>query len=232
MTDGRRFRILTVVDHSTREWLARVADTAISGRRVARELTHLVQGHGRLETILGSSPRTSDNGAEPTSNAILEWADDMRIGWRSSRPESRSRTASTKSFNDRVYAELLNETSFRSLGHARAMLGDWRRDYNGQRPHSKLGWLTPRGYADALSGHAGALRYARAPRPRLLPPTTNKAQITPDTRYNRMRNGSHKAGYIRLTAGSQASSLPLAGVQERSNKVEGLTSYVPPMIRS
>ena len=49
---------------------------------------------------------------------------------------------------------MLNETLFRSLGHARAVLEDWRRDYNEQRPHSKLSWLTPRAFAAALRGHA------------------------------------------------------------------------------
>ena len=53
-------------------------------------------------------------------------------------------------FNGRLRDELLNETLFRSLGHARAVLEAWRRDYNEQRPHSRLGWLTPRAFADAL----------------------------------------------------------------------------------
>ena len=76
MTDGRRFRILTVVDNCTRECLALVADTSISGLRVARELGAIVRRRGRPQTIV------SDNGTELTSNAILTWADDMQIGWR------------------------------------------------------------------------------------------------------------------------------------------------------
>ena len=75
MTDGRRFRILTVVDNCTRECLALVADTSISGLRVARELGAIVRRRGRPQTIV------SDNGTELTSNAILTWADDMQIGW-------------------------------------------------------------------------------------------------------------------------------------------------------
>ena len=64
--------------------------------------------------------------------------------------------------------ELLNETLFKSLPHARAVLEAWRRDYNEQRPHSKLGWLTPGAYASALRGENGrdaALRWGSAPRP-------------------------------------------------------------------
>src|SRR5205814_7915459 len=70
--------------------------------------------------------------------------------------------------NGRLRDELLNETLFRSLPHARAVLQAWRRDYNEARPHSKLGWMTPRGYASALLGKAGrdaALRWGSAPRP-------------------------------------------------------------------
>ncbi len=74
ITDGRRFRILTVVDNCTRECLALVADTSISGLRVARELDRLVQSRGRPQTIV------SDNGAELTSNAILSWADEAGVG--------------------------------------------------------------------------------------------------------------------------------------------------------
>ena len=173
MTDGRRFRILTVVDNCTRECLALVADTSISGLRVARELGAIVRRRGRPQTIV------SDNGTVLASNAILTWADDMQIGWRYTAPGKPQQNGYNKSFNGRLRDELLNETLFRSLGHARVVLEDWRRDYNEQRPHSKLGWLTPQAFADALRGHAaGVLRSLEAPRPRLLPHPQTTAQIT------------------------------------------------------
>src|SRR5271156_1684791 len=75
MTDGRRFRILTVIDNCTRECLALVAATSLSGRRVARELDAIIRQRGRPDTIV------SDNGTEYTSNAILGWADDTDVGW-------------------------------------------------------------------------------------------------------------------------------------------------------
>ena len=75
MTDGRRFRILTVIDNCTRECLGLVADTSLSGRRVARELDAIILRRGRPETII------SDNGTEYTSNAILAWADGTGVGW-------------------------------------------------------------------------------------------------------------------------------------------------------
>ena len=76
LTDGRRFRILAVVDDCTRECLALVADISLSGLRVARELDAIIHQRGRRpDTIV------SDNGTQYTSNAILQWADQSDIGW-------------------------------------------------------------------------------------------------------------------------------------------------------
>jgi putative transposase len=144
MIDGRRFRILAVVDDCTRECLALVADTSISGRRVARELDKLVVGRARPGAIV------SDNGTELTSNAMLRWADERRVAWHYIAPGKPTQNAFIESFNGRLRDELLNETLFRSLPHARAMLEAWRHDYNAARPHSRLGWLTPLDYAACL----------------------------------------------------------------------------------
>jgi transposase InsO family protein len=75
LTDGRRFRILTVVDDCTRECLALVADTSLSGTRVARELDRLMMERGKPKMVV------SDNGSELTGNAILTWADQSRVAW-------------------------------------------------------------------------------------------------------------------------------------------------------
>lgn len=149
LTDGRRFRILTVVDNCTRECLALAADTSIGGRRVARELDDIIAWRGRPDMIV------SDNGTELTSNAILEWADDAGVAWHYIAPGKPQQNGHNESFNGRLRDELLNETLFRSLPHARAVLEAWRRDYNETRPHSKLGWMTPRDYASALRGENG-----------------------------------------------------------------------------
>ncbi len=149
MTDGRRFRILTVIDNCTRECLALVADTSLSGGRVARELDLIISQRGRPDTIV------SDNGTEYTSNAILSWADETGVGWHYIAPGKPQQNGMNESFNGRLRDELLNETLFRSLPHARAVLEVWRRDYNELRPHSKLGWMTPKDYASTLSGETG-----------------------------------------------------------------------------
>lgn len=73
--DGRCFRVLTVVDDCTRECLALMADTSLSGSRVARELDRLVIERGKPKMVI------SDNGSELTSNAILTWADQSRVAW-------------------------------------------------------------------------------------------------------------------------------------------------------
>jgi transposase InsO family protein len=72
---GRRFRVLNIVDDVTRECLAAIPDTSISGRRVARELTELIGRRGRPDMIV------SDHGTEFTSNAILAWSKDHRVEW-------------------------------------------------------------------------------------------------------------------------------------------------------
>ena len=188
LTDGRRFRILAVVDDCTRECLALVADTSISGRRVARELDDIIRRRGRRpDTIV------SDNGTELTSNAILGWADATGVGWHYIAPGKPQQNGFIESFNGRLRDELLNETLFRSLPHARAVLEAWRRDYNEERPHSKLGWMTPRDYASALSGEAGrdaALRWGSAPRPLATHQTEGSNQ--PRTLVIAwMKNGGH-----------------------------------------
>jgi putative transposase len=149
MTDGRRFRILEVFDDCTRECLALVADTSISGRRVARELDAIIAWRGKPATIV------SDNGTELTSNAILEWADERQVGWHYIATGKPQQNGFSESFNGRLRDELLNETLFRSLPDARAKLQDWRRDYNEVRPHSSLGYLAPSVYACALCGETG-----------------------------------------------------------------------------
>jgi putative transposase len=141
MTDGRRFRILAVVDECTRECLALVPDSSISGVRVARELDRIIAWRGRPEAIL------SDNGTELTSNAILAWTAERGIDWRYIQPGKPAQNAFVESFNGRLRDELLNETLFCSLSHARLELDAWRIDYNQHRPHGKLGWQTPAGYA-------------------------------------------------------------------------------------
>jgi putative transposase len=164
--DGRRLRILVVVDDCTRECLALIADTSISGVRVARELDHLLRERGKPTAIV------SDNGTELTSNAILRWADDHKVSWHYIAPGKPMQNAFAESFIGRLRDELLNETLFRSLPHTRAVLENWRADYNTNRPHSRLGWMSPAIYAAAR--RSAALRSTDGSAPRTAAITTQQ----------------------------------------------------------
>ena len=141
LADARRFRILTVVDDHTRECLGLVADTSLSGKRVARELDTIIALRGRPASIV------SDNGTELTSMAILRWCQESRVEWHYIAPGKPTQNAFIESFNGRLRDELLNETLFTSLAHAREALADWKDDYNTVRPHGALGNLAPAIYA-------------------------------------------------------------------------------------
>ena len=139
-TNGRRFRILAVVDDFTRESLALIPDTSLSGVRVARELEALVVRHGRPASCV------SDNGTELTSKAVLKWTQTTGIAWHYIAPGKPQQNAFIESFIGRLRDECLNETLFSSLSEARHVLSTWQADYNGVRPHSALANRTPRAF--------------------------------------------------------------------------------------
>ena len=151
---GRRLRILNIVDDVTRECLAAIPDTSISGRRVARELTDLVRRRGKPGMIV------SDHGTEFTSNAMLAWSQEHQITWHFIAPGKPMQNGFCESFNGRMRDELLNESLFFGLDHARTRIASWVADYNEQRPHSALGYLTPARYAANLTARCDRLRNA------------------------------------------------------------------------
>jgi putative transposase len=181
LTDGRRFRILTVVDDCTRECLALVADSSLSGTRVARELDRLMIERGKPRMVV------SDNGSELTSKAILTWADRSRVEWHYIAPGKPMQNGFIESFNGRLRDELLNETLFTSLAQARVALRCWRADYNDHRPHSKLGWRTPSEFAFTFHSRRGlALRCAKGSAPA---PVADTAQQGKSNGKGELRTG-------------------------------------------
>jgi putative transposase len=144
LSDGRRFRILGIMDQCSRECLALVADTSIGGVRVARELDTLVRQLGKPHCIV------SDNGTELTSRAVLQWAQDNRIEWHYITPGKPTENGYTESMNGKIRDECLNEEIFGSLAYARHIIEAWRQDYNNIRPHSSLGYQTPTQYRVSL----------------------------------------------------------------------------------
>ena len=150
--NGRRFRVLNVVDDVTKECIGAIPDTSISGRRVARELTAMIERRGTPGMIV------SDNGTEFTCNAMLAWCKDNKIDWHFIAPGKPMQNGFVESFNGRMRDELLNETLFFDLDQARRKLNSWVIDYNLKRPHSSLGYLTPAAFAANLTATGDQLR--------------------------------------------------------------------------
>lgn len=136
-TDGRRFRVLAVVDDFTRECVGLIADTSLSGARVVRELDTMIARRGKPHTIV------SDNGTELTSMAVLKWCQESGVEWHYIAPGKPTQNAFVESFNGRFRDECLNDTLFASLVDARIEISKWRNDYNNERPHSALGNIPP-----------------------------------------------------------------------------------------
>ncbi len=139
---GRRFHILNVIDDFSREYLAALVDTSLSGERVARELDRIAQIRGYPYMVV------SDIGTEPTSNAILTWQEDRKVDWHYIAPRKPMQNGFVESFNGRMRDECLNEHLFDSLRDARNLVDAWRTDFNHNRPHSSLAGLTPHEYAN------------------------------------------------------------------------------------
>ena len=139
--DGRRIRVLTVVDHFTRECPALVVDGSITGQRVVSMLAELA--------LRGRVPQTIsvDNGSEFISKALDRWAYLNGVELDFSRPGKPTDNAMIEAFNARLRAECLNESWFLSLGDAREKVERWRRYYNAERPHGALGDRSPQEFA-------------------------------------------------------------------------------------
>jgi putative transposase len=171
--NGRRFRILNIVDDVTKECLGAIPDTSISGRRVARELTAIIAWRGKPGSIV------SDNGTEFTCNAMLAWCKDNSIDWHFIAPGKPIQNAFVESFNGRMRDELLNETLFFSIAEARSKIAAWVADYNGERPHSSLKYQTPAAYAATFTATGDRLRNPdQLRRPPVAPPAPIGVQPT------------------------------------------------------
>jgi len=142
--NGRRFRVFNVVDEFTREALATVVATSISGARVARELDLLATHRGKPATIV------SDNGPEFISKAMDAWAYAAGVKLHFIRPGKPVENAYVESCNGRFRDECLNMHWFTSVHDAARIIEAWKDDYNHQRPHSSLDGLTPAEFADKV----------------------------------------------------------------------------------
>ena len=137
LAEGRSFRVLNVVDDCTRLAVAMEVAHSISGEHVGRVLDRAAARYGWPETIV------VDNGPEFTSKALDQWAWARGIQLHFIQPGRPVQNAFVESFNGRVRDECLNGNWFTSLGHARAVISAWHKDYNHVRPHQSLGGRTP-----------------------------------------------------------------------------------------
>ena len=137
LSNGRKFRMLTIVDDYTRECIAIEVDFSLTGERVIRVLSRLAERRSLPKTL------KFDNGSEFTSNAMLGWAAQVDIDLHFIEPGRPMQNGSVESFNGRLRDELLNEHAFPTIFHARSAVDAWRFDYNHARPHTSLGGLTP-----------------------------------------------------------------------------------------
>lgn len=148
LATGRGFRILTVIDSHTRECLAIVTDSCLSSQRVTRELDLIIGQRGKPDAI------RTDNGPEFTSRHYQAWCEERQIKPVYIAPGKPMQNGYVESFNGRLRDECLNATVFATLADAKAKIEAWRLDYNGERPHSSLGYRTPAEFAAVLRGEA------------------------------------------------------------------------------
>ena len=144
LATGRGIRVLTVVDAFTRENLSLEVDTSLSSRRVTRALEAIVDRRGKPEAI------RCDNGPELTSRHFLSWCEERKIQLIHIQPGRPMQNGHVESFNGRLRDECLNANWFRNLMDARAKITAWGDEYNGERPHSSLGYRTPNEFAAVL----------------------------------------------------------------------------------
>lgn len=142
LTNGRLFRILTVMDQFTRECVALQADVSMNGKKVASALNHARRERRALPESI-----TVDNGSEFSSKCLDAWAVENNVMLAFIRPGRPVENGFIESFNGRLRDEFLNVELLFSLPDAQNKLGGWRKDFNEARPHSALADRTPSEFA-------------------------------------------------------------------------------------
>lgn len=142
LEDGRRLRTLNVIDAYTRECHGIEADTSLPAQRVVRLLDKLVWQHG-LPTAL-----RVDNGPEFISTTLEKWATAHGVKLDFIQPGKPTQNGHVESFNGKFRDECLSQHRFPTLARARAEIELFRVDYNCNRPHSSLGYETPRAFGE------------------------------------------------------------------------------------
>lgn len=142
LIDGRKFRLLNILEDFNRESLAIEVDTSLPSLRVIRVLERLIHQRGKPANL------RTDNGPEFISHLLQQWCDDHGITLQYIQPGRPMQNAYIERKNGSIRRELLNAYLFYSLAEVRTMTEEWRVDYNTERPHKSLGYLSPLRYAE------------------------------------------------------------------------------------
>ncbi len=142
LADGRRFRLFNVIDDFNRESLAIEVDTSMPSLRVIRVLDRIIAQRGKPANL------RCDNGPEFISRILQQWCEGNAIALQYIQPGKPTQNAYIERKNGSIRRELLDAYLFNSLSEVRAMSEEWRLDYNTERPHKALGYLSPVKYAE------------------------------------------------------------------------------------
>jgi transposase InsO family protein len=148
-SDGRRLKLLTVVDEFTRECLAIEVERSITGQEVIDTLAYLFELRGAPEFV------RSDNGPEFIAKAVRSWLKSNGSDTAYIEPGSPWENAYVESFNGKLEDECLDREEFLTLKEAKVIVEDWRLEYNHHRPHSSLNYMTPAAFAAGLARKDG-----------------------------------------------------------------------------
>lgn len=148
--DGRPLKWLTLVDEYTRECLALHAGGSLTGADVRRVVARVVGRRGAPARI------RSDNGSEFICAALVDWLPGVGVKSIPVAAASPWENGYIESFHSRLRDEFLEREEFESVADARAKAAWFRREYNAIRPHSSLGYATPKEYSAACAMKGGA----------------------------------------------------------------------------
>ena len=137
LVDGRRFRLLNIIDDYNRESLAIEVDTSLPALRVIRTLQKVIEMRTKPKTI------RVDNGPEFISNKLQQWCEEHQIHLQFIQPGKPVQNAFIERNNGSLRKELLDAYLFYSLQEVRQMAKEWQQDYNNERPHESLGNVPP-----------------------------------------------------------------------------------------
>ena len=139
-SNGRKIRTLNIIDQYARECLKIEVGHLMPCCKVVRILEEIEQERGLPEKIV------IDNGPEYTSKMLKKWAESKRVSLSYISPGRPMENGYIESFNGRFREECLNQNWFQNILEAAKIVEEWRKDYNNNRPHSSLGYLTPMEY--------------------------------------------------------------------------------------